>query len=244
MVSLQHLDLVALVLLLPVVATSVLRFDIEKDGASLNRTKYAQWFSNTKPTDGHSLRDPKQCQRLACPPNTLIQDKGSYQLRLYPVAPYAKSNLVSDSGFLRSTIQLYSRLHNYFHGENDKKESLPMTAPVILRMDIDEDKGLWEISNYTLFFYIDPKVRSPPKPADDTVEVVDVNEYEIYIRTFSGYPVTYGDWMRELLTLYSDLEADGQPHVKSWFYFASYDSPLTLTGRVNEVQILKPHDTQ
>ena len=48
--------------------------------------------------------------------------------------------------------------------------------------------------------------------------------------------------MQELLALTADVEADGIPYNKKYFYFASYDPPTSSTGRVNEVQLLQPHD--
>ena len=47
--------------------------------------------------------------------------------------------------------------------------------------------------------------------------------------------------MRELLQLAADVEADGETYTKSYYYFASYDPPARMTGRINEVQLLKPH---
>ena len=69
----------------------------------------------------------------------------------------------------------------------------------------------------------------------------DVTCFCVLGRTFSGYPITYGDWMRELLQLVADVQADGQKYVTGYYYFASYDPPSQTTGRINEVQLLRPH---
>merc|ERR1719471_375403 len=116
-----------------------------------------------------------------------------------------------------------------------------MTQPAILRVDVP-DQMMYNPKNFTLFFFIDPSmtVQDAPKPKDKDIEVCMVNEYVLFVRTFSGYPVTYGDWMKELLQLAADLEADGEVYKREWFYFATYSHPGDLTGRVNEVQLLQP----
>jgi hypothetical protein len=46
--------------------------------------------------------------------------------------------------------------------------------------------------------------------------------------------------MRELLLLSADVEADKEECLtKQFFYFTSYDAPNQMTGRINEVQLLK-----
>ena len=61
------------------------------------------------------------------------------------------------------------------------EDKLPMTAPVILRVDAGEG-GLWLPKNFTLFFFIHPSVKTPPAPTDDSIEVLDINSYTLYIR--------------------------------------------------------------
>ena len=86
-----------------------------------------------------------------------------------------------------------------------------------------------------------PLTNLTARPNRLTQVVTDVMFYVLYVRTFSGYPVTYADWMKELLQLAADVEADGEIYTKAYYYFASYDPPAKMTSRINEVQLLKPH---
>lgn len=182
----------------------------------------------------------RQCQKLACPPSQLVEDRGSYKIVFFPSSPYAKTRLAGQT-LVPATLGMYTRLRNYITGNNVNKQVIPMTAPVILRVDPNGADAMWSPKNFTLFFYIDPSVESPPAPVDTDISVVQVNSYTLFIRTFSGFPVTFGDWMRELLMLAADVEADGEVYNQNFFYFASYDPPTQTTGRINEVQLLKPN---
>jgi len=187
------------------------------------------------------LGDPPQCLKERCPPSKVLADRGSYKKVFFPVAPYAKKRMLGKK-LVPAASELYKTLDDYYKGNNDKDMKMPMTQPAILRVDVPEDT-MFNPQNFTLFFFLDPSltVQDAPKPKDTDIEVLDVNEYVLYIRTFSGYPVTYGDWMKELLQLAADVEADGERYKKGWYYFATYSHPGEMTGRVNEVQLLQPH---
>lgn len=177
-----------------------------------------------------------QCRKYACPPSKVIADKGTYRVVYFSPAAYAKMRLEGEP-LVPAFFNLYKHLRAYFTGMNEDDIRMPMTAPVILRNDPGDD--MFSPKNFTLFFYIDPKVKTLPKPLNERIQVLEVNSYTLYIRTFSSFPVTYADWMRELLQLAADVEADGLPYRKEFYYFASYDDPTHTTGRINEVQLLK-----
>ncbi|XP_070192261.1 heme-binding protein 2-like [Littorina saxatilis] len=235
------LCVLAAVMLAAVSSASVVRMEnlTPSERVWQSRARDAEAGNGTNSEPGLTVGDPPQCRKHACPPTRVLADRGSYKEVYFPVAPYAKSR-VEGKSLVPAVLDLYKRLRGYITGDNKKKQELPMTLPVILRMDLG-DGGMFNPKNFTMFFYVDPSVKSPPAPNNDDIDVLDVNSYTLYIRTFSGYPVTYGDWMKELLQLAADVEADGEPYSKDYYYFASYDPPTQLTGRINEVQLLKPH---
>jgi len=194
---------------------------------------------------GISPNDPPQCLHERCPPSTVVADRGSYKKVYFPPAAYTKLK-VSGKKLVPGATELYQRLDKYYDRYNDKKIHMPKTQPAVLRLDVENTNGtVFVPDTFTMFFYLDPSFKDAkhaPKPDDADIQVLDVNSYTMYIRTFSGYPVTYGDWMKELLQLAADVQADGEAYRKEFFYFGTYDKPGALTHRVNEVQLLAVAD--
>ncbi|KAL8587126.1 hypothetical protein ACOMHN_026094 [Nucella lapillus] len=184
---------------------------------------------------------PHQCRKLACPPTKLLADRGSYTKVFFPHAVWAKVR-VTGKCMMSALFESYNRLRKYYDGNNADDVKLPMTAPVILRVDPAPPEGMFNPRNFTLFFYMDPRVKSPPTPNDADITVLTLNTYSLYIRTFSSYTVSYSDWMRELLQLSNDVEANGELYRKEYYYFTTYDSPLEVNNRINEAQLLVPAD--
>jgi len=182
--------------------------------------------------------EPPQCKEYACPPSKVLADRGSYRKVSFTPASYAKLK-VDGKTLQPATHELWDRLTGYFDGKNSKKEEMPRTQPTVLRMEA-VDGMMFNPKNFTMFYFIDPSIplAQAPAPMDKDIQVLGVNSYTLFIRTFSGYPVTYGDWMEQMLQLAADVEADGEMYNKNFYYFGSYDVPNSYTHRINEVQLL------
>ena len=50
-------------------------------------------------------------------------------------------------------------------------------------MDPNDQDGVLSPKNFTLFFFLDGDVTDMPTPNDDTVAVLDVNSYVLYVRS-------------------------------------------------------------
>merc|ERR1719153_636951 len=194
-----------------------------------------------------SPNDPPQCKHEKCPPSQVVADRGSYKKVYFPPATYTKLKTAGKK-LIPASKELYERLDKYYDRWNKKQMRMPKTQPAVLRLDVANTTGTMFVpETFTLFFYVDPEFKDAshaPKPDDTDIQVLDVNSYTMFIRTFSGYPLTYGDWMKELLQLAADVQADGEEYRKQFFYFGTYDKPGARTHRVNEVQLLAVNKDQ
>ncbi|XP_076448353.1 heme-binding protein 2-like [Babylonia areolata] len=218
-------------------------FEADSGDSQPQRTNVQEKAMHNNETTGPATApyDPPMCKRFPCPPSSLKEDMKSYRKEYFPEAWYAKVH-VEGKPMISALFAAYDKLSKYFNGANEDLARLPMTSPIIFRVDPGEPGGMFSPRNFTLFFYIHPKVKlPPPAPLDKEIVVLEVNSYTLYVRTFSSYTVNYADWMRELLQLAADVESNGEEYRKEYFYFATYDSPYHLNNRINEVQLLAPH---
>jgi hypothetical protein len=173
---------------------------------------------------------------------TVIMKEGSFELRQYESHIVAETMVEGD--FDRAGSDGFRRLFKYISGENQKKQSIAMTAPVsqetnsekiVMTAPVSQERtgGKWRIafvmpSEYTL--------DTLPEPADPKVSLRQVPSRRMAAITYSG------SWSREryekhralleTFILKKNLQPLGEP------VLARYNSPFTLWFlRRNEVLI-------
>jgi hypothetical protein len=173
---------------------------------------------------------------------TVIMKEGNYELRLYEAHIVAET--VVDGNFDKAGNEGFQRLFKYISGENQKKQSIVMTAPVsqeagsekiAMTAPVSQERtgDQWRIafvmpSEYTL--------DTLPQPADPKVLLKQVPARRMAVITYSGtWSKKRYEEHKALLEAFiqkQKLKRLGEP------VLARYNSPFTLWFlRRNEVLI-------
>lgn len=157
----------------------------------------------------------------------LVKKEEGFEIRFYPsttmATVYSKETnykSVANSGF--------SKLAKFIFGGNQQKESISMTAPVIMSFT---DKGS------SMSFVMPKKYNEKPLPApNDTQIEIKKSQPEYFAAiSFSGYAndekiKTYHDQLLGMLKEKNIITKEG-------YYFLGYNAPFQFIGRTNEVII-------
>lgn len=80
---------------------------------------------------------------------------------------------------------MFGKLFNYISGENEQQIAIPMTAPVVVLVEPDDDADAQAVTQttFTMAFYIPaPFDEEPPLPNDCTVAIERRPELRILSR--------------------------------------------------------------
>ena len=157
----------------------------------------------------------------------LVKKEEGFEIRFYPSTTmatiYSKETnykSVANSGF--------SKLAKFIFGGNQQKESISMTAPVIMSFT---DKGS------SMSFVMPKKYNEKPLPTpNDTQIEIKKSQPEYFAAIcFSGYAndekiKTYHDQLLGMLKEKNIITKEG-------YYFLGYNAPFQFIGRTNEVII-------
>ncbi|XP_056301558.1 heme-binding protein 2 [Danio aesculapii] len=177
---------------------------------------------------------------LQNPKYTAQESKGdSYEVRTYQATNWV-STAVTGMEQDPAMSTGFRRLFKYIQGSNEKKSKVEMTTPVSCL--IDPGAGPACESTFTVSFYIPEEHQAdPPKPTDPDVFIENRKEFTAFVRTFGGF-ANSESCREELLKLIESLKSDGMKFKEAPFYRAGYDSPFKLTGRRNEVWLIKDEE--
>ena len=175
-------------------------------------------------------------------PYRVIEKDGDFELRQY--APYIVAETLVEGDFSEVGNEGFRRLFDYIQGENRRRQSIPMTAPVAqeaasekipMTAPVGQEKasGKWRItfvmpSSYTL--------ETLPEPLDPRIRLTEIPGGLMAAHRYSG---TWGKEryeakerrLREFIAE-KGLRSEGEP------VFARYNSPFMLWFlRRNEVLI-------
>jgi hypothetical protein len=167
-----------------------------------------------------AVKTEKQAYRI-------VKKEAGFEIRFYPSATmatvYSKATnykSVSSSGF--------SKLAKFIFGGNQERESISMTAPVIMRIT---DKGS------SMSFVMPQKYNESklPTPNDPQIEIKKSQPTYFAAISFSGYAndekiAIYHDQLAGMLKEKNIVRKEG-------FYFLGYNAPFQFVGRTNEVII-------
>ena len=157
----------------------------------------------------------------------VVKKEAGFEIRFYPSATmatvYSKATnykSVASSGF--------NKLAKFIFGGNQEKESISMTAPVIMRFT---DKGS------SMSFVMPQKYNEKPLPTpnDTQIEIKKSQSGYFAAISFGGYAndekiEIYRDQLSGMLKKRNIARKEG-------FYFLGYNAPFQFIGRTNEVII-------
>jgi hypothetical protein len=171
---------------------------------------------------------------------TVIDEKGQCQLRLYE--PYIAAETVVDSDFDNAGNIAFGRLFKYISGNNRKKESISMTAPVnqqsekiAMTAPVNQEKSQ---GKYAVSFIMPSKytMESLPEPLDANVILRQIPARKIAAIRYSG---TWSQkrYIEHKTILQEYIKAKGLT-ITGPDIFARYNPPFQLWFlRRNEVWI-------
>ena len=178
-------------------------------------------------------------------PYEVINKTKDFEVRRYPSFRYAEAR---ETGVGMSTAgsRNFRKLFSYISGNNEEKQKIPMTVPVILPLQKAPSGAYAE--DFSMMFWLPKKYQSsPPEPSKaeklkDQVLITTWGERIAYVRT-------YGWWAFESLVRYNEnklrqsLEENGirggVDYDPSMVYSASYNSPWQIFGRQNDVMFMQ-----
>ena len=157
----------------------------------------------------------------------VVKKEAGFEIRFYPSATmatvYSKADnykSVASSGF--------NKLAKFIFGGNQQKESISMTAPVIMRIT---DKGS------SMSFVMPQKYNEStlPTPNDPQIEIKKSQPAYFAALSFSGYAndekiAIYQEKLAAMLKEKNIVRKEG-------YYFLGYNAPFQFIGRTNEVII-------
>lgn len=180
---------------------------------------------------------PWFCHDLECPPFNGTQAT-NYSIRTYPSSRWASTSVAS-TDFTKATSTGFYRLFNYIDGQNVEKKKIPMTAPVLNK--VQASQGPFCNSNFTISFYMPflyqpwyEKREQPPTPSSSDVFVQDYGTLRVAVLEFSGF-VTNDMVTSKAAELAEALKKDQVPFETAFFFYAGYDPPYRIINRHNEV---------
>lgn len=174
---------------------------------------------------------PDFCHNLDCPSFTVLNKTESYEERSYVKSVWVSTTLTGIA-LDPAVSKMFFKLFDYIQGNNAKRQKIDMTVPVLI--SIIPGPGPACESNFTMSFFVSPKVGDPPKPTDATVFLSQLPEQRVFVRSFGGF-ATQDSWLKNAELLGNDLQRDSKAFIKDYFYAAGYNSPFEVLGRHNEI---------
>jgi hypothetical protein len=129
--------------------------------------------------------------------------------------------------YKKSASTGFRRIAGYIFGNNQQKQEIAMTAPVIMEMGEDTKMAFVMPSKYAL--------TDLPTPNASNVTLVKVDPKKFAVIRFSGFASdrrinNYTEKLKQLLVT-NKIEAIGS------YNFLGYNAPWDLIGRRNEIAV-------
>lgn len=150
---------------------------------------------------------------------------------------WISTSTINNVSFVEATKLGFLQLFNYIEGNNEKSQTIEMTAPVITQVTSGDEAVC--SSSYTVSFYI-PKANQEDPPTAKGLNVQKSGTTYAAVRQFSGF-VSNTDVVEQsgalLLNLKGSDWLDAIKESKNSIFIAQYNSPFELQNRVNEIWI-------
>jgi hypothetical protein len=150
-------------------------------------------------------------------------DKG-VEIREYPALAIAKTPM-RDASLGSSANEGFRRVARYLFGGNRTKESMAMTAPVVMEMG----------DTPALYFYMpfDRSLEALPATMDSSVRLQMQASRTLAVLAFGGFAGNK-ELRKQRRRLEAVLKKEGWI-IQGPFLYMGYNAPWTLVGRRNEV---------
>ena len=131
---------------------------------------------------------------------------------------------------------MFGKLFKYINGENDQKVKIPMTAPVLVTIEMSQDKN--DTLDVEMHFFVPPTNFTVPKPTADKITLVTYPKICTYVRVFRGFQMGINkNLVDQRRKLTKALDKAGLQYGKGVLMYAGYDSPWKVFNRHNEVMV-------
>lgn len=179
------------------------------------------------------------------PAYAVLEKYQGYEIREYE--PYLTAEVVVEGTQKEALSRGFKKLFNYISGNNMKKESIKMTAPVIQQQEETSEKISMTTpvmqeqreDSFVVAFMMPSRytLDTLPVPANESVSMVKRDKHKVGVLRFAGY-ATEEKIRKKQARLKEILERDGF-QVRSTFHLALYNPPWTPPFmRRNEVMFL------
>jgi effector-binding domain-containing protein len=182
--------------------------------------------------------DSKQGKGIEKAKYTVIEEKGSCQLRQYE--PYIAAETLVDSDFDNAGNIAFGKLFKYISGNNRKRESIAMTAPVnqqsekiAMTAPVNQEKSQGQ---YIVSFVMPSKytMETLPEPVDANVLIRQIPSRKVAAIRYSG-TWSQTKYLEHKIKLEEYIKAKGLK-ITGEDIFARYDPPFQIWFlRRNEV---------
>jgi len=182
--------------------------------------------------------DSKQGEGIEKGKYTVIEEKGNCQLRQYE--PYIAAETLVDSDFDNAGNIAFGRLFKYISGNNRKRESIAMTAPVnqqpekiAMTAPVNQEKSQ---GKYVVSFVMPSKytMETLPEPVDANVVIRQIPSRKVAAIRYSG-TWSQAKYLEHKARLEEYIKAKGLK-ITGEDIFARYDPPFQIWFlRRNEV---------
>ncbi|KAF5787258.1 putative SOUL heme-binding protein [Helianthus annuus] len=183
---------------------------------------------------------PPQCSRIECPTYDVVYSGDGYEIRLYNSSMWATTSPIDDISFVDGTRTGFLQLFNYIQGQNNYKQQIEMTAPVLT--EIAPSDGPFCESSFLVSFYVPKKNQADPPPANGITIQKWVHTY-VAVRQFGGFVTDYMVGVEAAAlssslsgTIWADaIKKSHAGEVTTQYTVAQYNSPFEFDNRVNEI---------
>ncbi|XP_074553558.1 heme-binding protein 2-like [Halichoeres trimaculatus] len=178
--------------------------------------------------EGTECTETKECLLYE-----LVCDTGEYEVRKYGAAKWVSTKEKSLTMDL-AQMAAFKRLFGYISGENERGKKIEMTAPVIVEIP---EKNFWERVNFTMSFLLPSEYQqNPPRATNDEVYIHEMPEMQMYVQSYGGWMTSFSDYYHARC-LKDVLDEEEAMYGTKYHYGVSYNSPMTLFNRHNEVWV-------
>jgi len=162
----------------------------------------------------------------AAPYNVVRTLADGVEERFYPAKNWACKSSQGDQS-RRSFFSLF----NYIEGENQQETKIAMTIPVTTEATQD--------STMTMCFYLgEDHQANPPTPTGEGVFIENRPGITVFTRRFGGW-ANDDDWSSEKNAVKRVVTNEGIEYDSTKEYRVSYQSPMRLFNRRNELWLVK-----
>ncbi|XP_078505086.1 heme-binding protein 2-like [Lissotriton helveticus] len=186
--------------------------------------------SGTRSSADADRTTPRFCRSRDCPKYELVKKYDTFEERNYESSRWV-STLVEGKSYSHAIVEGFWRLFHYIDGKNSAGIKIPMTVPVLSRVN---PVGVKNVSDITMSFFVPFAVDDPPTPTNPEVYLSSTPAQTVYVKSFGGYAFK-SDFVEMAEKLSQDLNTLGKPFQKDFFITAGYDAPFMLFNRHNEV---------